>query len=92
MSRPIFPNESHHKLCRPFSKEEIKDATFSIPNHKTPRPDGFSSGFFKESWEIIAEIVKLVGNIWQTGKFVKCLNHTMLYLIPKNDLLYYALC
>jgi len=34
-------------LCTPFSKNEIKAAMFSIPNTKSPGPDGYSSGFFK---------------------------------------------
>ena len=27
-------------LCKPFSDHEIKIALFSIPNHKSPGPDG----------------------------------------------------
>lgn len=30
---------------------------FSIPNHKSPGLDGYSSGFFKEGWETIGTLV-----------------------------------
>ena len=38
--------EQQVHLCRPFSNNEIKQMIFSIPNHKSPRPDGYNSGFF----------------------------------------------
>ncbi|KAJ8437358.1 LOW QUALITY PROTEIN: hypothetical protein Cgig2_023463 [Carnegiea gigantea] len=34
-------------LCKPFTHAEIKEVIFSIPNIKSPGPDGFGSGFFK---------------------------------------------
>ena len=41
--------EQQIKLCQPFSDLEIKQALFSIPNCKSPGPDGFNSGFYKAS-------------------------------------------
>ncbi|XP_074298902.1 uncharacterized protein LOC141629878 [Silene latifolia] len=35
-------------LLSPVTKAEIKEAIFSIPNHKASGPDGFSSAFFKD--------------------------------------------
>ncbi|KAJ6287754.1 hypothetical protein OIU78_030448 [Salix suchowensis] len=40
----------------PFSDEEIKGALFSIPDSKSPGPDGFTSFFFKTCWNIIGEV------------------------------------
>ncbi|XP_074266666.1 uncharacterized protein LOC141589945 [Silene latifolia] len=37
--------------------KEIKEALFSIPNHKAPGPDGFSSAFFKDSWSVVGDEV-----------------------------------
>jgi len=34
-----------------FSSNDIKDALWSIPNHKSPRPDGYSIGIFKSTWD-----------------------------------------
>jgi len=35
------------QLCNPFNDSNIKEALFSIPNHKSPWPDRFNSGFYK---------------------------------------------
>ncbi|KAJ8431936.1 hypothetical protein Cgig2_017422 [Carnegiea gigantea] len=50
--------QSHHidpqqqiNLCKPFKETEIKQALFSIPSFKSPRPDGYNSGFFRASWQ-----------------------------------------
>ena len=40
-----------------FSDMEIKEVIFSIPSEKSPRPDGYNSGFFKASWEIMGPLV-----------------------------------
>ncbi|XP_074300630.1 uncharacterized protein LOC141631922 [Silene latifolia] len=42
-------------LLLPVTKKEIKDAIFSIPDHKAPGPDGFSSSFYKDAWSIIGD-------------------------------------
>jgi len=34
-------------MCKEFSDIEIKEAIFSIPNFKSPGPDGFNNGFYK---------------------------------------------
>ncbi|KAJ8446301.1 hypothetical protein Cgig2_005832 [Carnegiea gigantea] len=40
----ILSREQQLSLCKPFSDHEIKTALFSIPNHKSPGPDGYNSG------------------------------------------------
>ncbi|XP_074299016.1 uncharacterized protein LOC141630021 [Silene latifolia] len=50
-------SEEHHSiLLAPMTSEEIKQVLFSIPNHKAAGPDGFSSAFFKDSWEVVGEL------------------------------------
>ncbi|XP_074298892.1 uncharacterized protein LOC141629862 [Silene latifolia] len=56
---PICSDEHWQILLSPVTNEEIKDALFSIPNHKALGPDGYSSAFFKDSWEIIGVISML---------------------------------
>ena len=53
--------ELQASLCKPSTTKDIKEAIFSISNHKFPGPDGFSSGFFKQktAYEIG---VRLVGS------------------------------
>jgi len=41
--------EQQIQLCHPFTDNDIKQALFFIPNHKSPGHDGFTSGFYKEA-------------------------------------------
>lgn len=50
----ILSPEQQIDLCKPFNGKDIKEAMFSIPNLKSPGPDGFSSGFFKTTWHSTA--------------------------------------
>ncbi|XP_074289279.1 uncharacterized protein LOC141614432 [Silene latifolia] len=52
---PICNSEHHSILMAPVTKKEIKEAFFSIPNHKAPGLDGFSSAFFKDSWSVVGD-------------------------------------
>ncbi|KAJ8425201.1 hypothetical protein Cgig2_004323 [Carnegiea gigantea] len=47
---PVLSQEQLVTLCKPLTHAEIKEVIFSIPNIKSPRPDGFGSGFFKTTW------------------------------------------
>lgn len=49
--------EQKEWLCNPVSVEEIKQALFSIDKTKVPGLDGFSSGFYKASWQLVGETV-----------------------------------
>ena len=42
----------------PITDDEIRQALFSIPDDKAPRPDGYTSLFFKRAWDIIGEEVR----------------------------------
>uniref|UniRef100_A0A803Q8U7 Reverse transcriptase domain-containing protein n=1 Tax=Cannabis sativa TaxID=3483 RepID=A0A803Q8U7_CANSA len=60
--------EQQLALIKPFSTKEIKEALFSIPDTKSPGPDGYGVGFFKTLWpEIGAEFTKAVENFFLTG-------------------------
>ncbi|KAJ8423639.1 hypothetical protein Cgig2_032927 [Carnegiea gigantea] len=83
LGRCLTP-EQQHGLCIPFTDREIKDAIFSIPNHKSPVPDGYSSGFFKSTWDITGDMVSAtVRAFFETGRLPPSLGHTKLVLIPK---------
>ncbi|GJR56913.1 aspartic peptidase [Tanacetum coccineum] len=63
---------------------EIKSAMFSIGDDRAPGPDGFTSAFFKKSWDIMGDdICKAVRDFFSNGKLLKETNHTFLALIPK---------
>ncbi|XP_062114776.1 uncharacterized protein LOC133826231 [Humulus lupulus] len=72
------------RLLRPFTKNDVKKALFSIHSYKSPGLDGFGSGFFKGLWsDIGAEITSAVLDFFHDGYLPKDLNETMISLIPK---------
>jgi len=71
-------------LCKPFTDKDIKDAMFSIPNHKSLGPNGFSSGFFKSTWSITGPMVCcIIRNFLSMGHMPLFLSTTKLILLPK---------
>jgi len=38
-----------HLIAQDVTREEIKDAMFSLKNNKAPVPDGFNTGFLKKN-------------------------------------------
>ncbi|VFQ86685.1 unnamed protein product [Cuscuta campestris] len=68
------------------TQEEIKNCLFEIPNHKSPGPDGFSSGFFKHQWNVVGGLVtKAIQDFFQNGVPLKQINSTNITVIPKKD-------
>ncbi|XP_074297994.1 uncharacterized protein LOC141628795 [Silene latifolia] len=71
-------------LMQPIRQAEIKEVMFHIPNDKAPGPDGYSSKFFKDTWDIIGEEVsEAISDFFHSGQLLKQLNATLITLIPK---------
>jgi len=76
--------EHQLELCKPFTDNDIKKAMFSIPNHKSPGPDGFSSGFFKSSWNYTGPLVyAIVREFLQSGSMPLFISATTWIVLPK---------
>lgn len=59
-------------LCKQVTKEEIKNAMWSIGGDKAPSPDGHSSQFYKDNWAIVEEdVVEAIPNFFVSGKLLK---------------------
>lgn len=72
------------ELIRPFTKEDVKQAMFSISSTKSPGPDG--SGYFKAAWRVIGdEVTAAILEFFNHGKLLKQVNSTLLSLIPKVE-------
>ncbi|XP_024965720.1 uncharacterized protein LOC112505911 [Cynara cardunculus var. scolymus] len=83
-TRKLSLSEANH-MIRPIFNEEIKNAMFSIGNHKAPGSDGYSSRFFKAFLDIIGCDVEIaIHNFFYRGNLPKELNHTFICLIPKS--------
>ena len=79
-----LPVTLQHSLCAPFTDAEIRDAIFSIPNLKSPGPDGFTSGFFKATWPSTGPLVcSAVQHFFRTSHLPPEIGRTKLCLIPK---------
>ncbi|XP_021996206.1 uncharacterized protein LOC110893404 [Helianthus annuus] len=79
-------NDMATHMVRQVTRDEIKKAMFSIGENKAPGPDGFTSAFFKNAWDIVGdEVTKAVLDFFDNGKLLKQVNHTIIALIPKKD-------
>ncbi|GKE60615.1 protein LAZ1, partial [Tanacetum coccineum] len=75
---------SNMQMIRPITNAEIKTAMFDIGNDKAPRPDGYTSMFFKKGWDVVdADVCKVIHDFFSNGKIRKEINHTFMALIPK---------
>ncbi|GJY59365.1 hypothetical protein Tco_0459257 [Tanacetum coccineum] len=64
--------------------KKIKEAMFDIGDNKAPGPDGFTSTFFKNSWNIVGKEVCLdVQEFFKTGKLLGEISATVISLILK---------
>ncbi|GKB70529.1 putative RNA-directed DNA polymerase, eukaryota, reverse transcriptase zinc-binding domain protein, partial [Tanacetum coccineum] len=73
-------------MVRPVSREEIKSVFFAMNDDKAPRPDGFSSKFFKASWFVIGdEVYTAIGDFFKNGRLLKEVNATIIVLVPKSQ-------
>ncbi|XP_060969634.1 uncharacterized protein LOC133036884 [Cannabis sativa] len=71
-------------LIRPFNKSDIKKDMMRIHPSKSPRLDGFSSGFYRDMWiKIGDEISNAVLGVFTNGRLPKHFNETVISLIPK---------
>ncbi|GKA61097.1 putative RNA-directed DNA polymerase, eukaryota, reverse transcriptase zinc-binding domain protein, partial [Tanacetum coccineum] len=72
------------EMTRTVTRNEVKCALFFMGNEKSLGPDGFTTTFFKESWDIVADdFVAAVCEFFINGKILRELNHTIIALIPK---------
>lgn len=81
---PIVDEEDRLWLCKNFDKNDVKEAMWQIGGDKAPGPDGYSSQFFKDTWDIVRDdICDAVLDFFNKGKMLKQLNTTTITLIPK---------
>ena len=66
---PVLNDEHKRLLCLPFQSDEVRKTLFSIPNNKSPGPDGYSSKFFKDSWDVVGmDVIAAILDFFNSGK------------------------
>lgn len=72
-------------LETPFSDLDIEKAFLSLPQNKSPGPDGYPAEFFTGNWKAIGrEMIDAVKEFLNTGELLQQLNATLLVLVPKK--------
>ncbi|XP_056688147.1 uncharacterized protein [Spinacia oleracea] len=54
---PLVIDAHSFILNAPYTREEVKNALWSIPGVKAPGPDGFGSFFYRDAWHIVGDDV-----------------------------------
>lgn len=83
---PTLTADQINMLNRPFSKEEIKEAMFSMKPNTSPGPDGILPSLIQQKWDIMGEdYTQAALNFLEGGHMLKETNHTFIALIPKTE-------
>ncbi|XP_021975392.1 uncharacterized protein LOC110870522 [Helianthus annuus] len=82
----VLSSNDANIMVRQVTREEVKNAMFSIAENKAAGPDGYTSAFFKNAWDIVGnDVSNAVLEFFDNGKLLKQLNHTILALVPKVE-------
>ncbi|XP_074293275.1 uncharacterized protein LOC141620252 [Silene latifolia] len=75
----LFSPNASPLLLAVVGDEEIRSALASIDNNSSPGIDGYNSGFFKDSWNVVGpDFCAAVRDFFQKGKMVKATNTKIL--------------
>ncbi|XP_062075585.1 uncharacterized protein LOC133779669 [Humulus lupulus] len=82
---PVLNAAHIQDLTIDFSTQEVKDVIFAIPGLKAPGPDGYSSYFYQDNWNLVgSEVTTAVLSFLNSGKLLREINNTTITLIPKH--------
>ena len=81
---PKLRDDHRRMLMQSITRDEIRDALFDIKPFKSSGKDGFHSGFYQKTWDIVSpSICDIVLQFLNTRVLLNGLNETILTLIPK---------
>ncbi|KAL8126011.1 hypothetical protein AgCh_013344 [Apium graveolens] len=77
-------DEQDKELVMPVTREEVKNAAFSMHPDKSPGIDGLNSCFFQTYWNVVGEdVIRCCQTFMNTGELPQAANKTVVCLIPK---------
>lgn len=85
-NNPKLVTEEHNQLLlKPVKLQEVENAVHQLKEGKAPRPDGFTSNFFHNFWELIKlEVWQIVEESRTMRWMLPAMNATFIALIPKE--------
>ncbi|KAH0712005.1 hypothetical protein KY285_007641 [Solanum tuberosum] len=67
---PVLTIEQQLKILNPFNEEDVRKAMFSIDVNNSPGPDGYGSGFYRETWDIVGhDVLKQCWNSFRMDNY-----------------------
>eukprot|EP00253_Pinus_taeda_P009559 PITA_09559 len=82
----IITKDHNQNLLQQVSMQEVEEAMAQLKDGKAPGPDGFTSNFFHEFWELIStEVWELVEESRSMHWILPFLNSTFIALVPKGQ-------
>ena len=71
-------------LSQLFTEEEVRLAIFDMNGWKSLGLDGIPTIFYHNLWDVIgSDVTKAILETFHSGRLLKQINHTFVYLIPK---------
>lgn len=84
--RFTLDEEMGNEIIKEVSREEIYGVLNTIHDDKAPGNSGYSSFFFKFSWNVPGDdFVRAAQFFFQSGKMFKEVNATCIILVPKVE-------
>ncbi|XP_057246831.1 uncharacterized protein LOC104884449 [Beta vulgaris subsp. vulgaris] len=86
LNLPHLSLSQQQQLLRPFSKDEVHEAMFSIGQGKSPGLESSTAEFFKHHWVSLGnEVFQAVNHFFTTGFILHEWNQTLIVLLPKGQ-------
>ncbi|GAA0144253.1 hypothetical protein LIER_35895 [Lithospermum erythrorhizon] len=83
LSLKSITTEDCMKLSESITVNEIEESMLNMKRDKASGPDGFNADFYRDSWEVVrGTIVEVVKTFFVTGHMPRCVNNTIISLIP----------
>lgn len=83
---PVLCDVDRVALIRPISKREVYHTFNSMPQGKSPRPDGFNVEFYLFYWNLIGDhLFNAISYFFDTAKMPHSWGKYFVALIPKSE-------
>ncbi|CAN0837458.1 Transposon TX1 uncharacterized 149 kDa protein, partial [Linum grandiflorum] len=85
MSQQTLNDDHCDVLGTAITRREVKKAIFDMSSEKSPGPDGYTAGFYKDFWDVVgADVTDAIISFFEEHKLPHFVNSISLALIPKR--------